>query len=64
MAAVLLTVAVPSFQALVESNGMTNEINQFVPALNYAGSGTVKCGKAITLCKSEDANDCGTIGYE
>jgi type IV fimbrial biogenesis protein FimT len=64
VAAVLLAVAVPSFQALVESNGLTNHINLFVTALNLAPRGAMKRGKTITLCKSDDANDCGATGYE
>ncbi|MGH8501581.1 MAG: GspH/FimT family pseudopilin [Gammaproteobacteria bacterium] len=66
VAAILVTVAVPSFQTMIESNGLTSQVNQFITALNGARSEAVKRGKQITLCKSADGNGCGgsTIGYE
>ncbi len=66
VAAILLSIAVPSFQTIVENNSLTSQINQFSAALNVARSEAVKRGRRIVLCRSSNANNtCATAGgYE
>ncbi|MBA2408604.1 MAG: GspH/FimT family pseudopilin [Gammaproteobacteria bacterium] len=51
VAAILLTIAIPSFQTLIQSNRMAANANEFIAALNLARSEAIKRGVAVTLCK-------------
>lgn len=65
VASILLTLAVPSFQSMVENNSLTTQINLLVGALNGARSEAVKRGQRVTICKSNDATNCADSGgYE
>jgi len=66
VAAILLSVAVPSFITMVENNSLASQINQFSAALNLARSEAVKRGRRIVLCRSSIVNNtCATAGgYE
>jgi len=64
VAAILVTVAVPSFQTMIESNALTSQINLFIGSLNAARSEAVKRGKQVTLCKSVNGSSCAGAGYE
>ena len=50
VAAIAITVAVPSFQALIQNNRAVSQANQFVAALNLARSEAVKRGRAVQVC--------------
>lgn len=56
IAAILATVAVPSFQTMVNNNRLTSQANQFITALNYARSEAVKRGTSITLDSTTNGN--------
>ncbi|BCX88542.1 type IV fimbrial biogenesis protein FimT [Methylomarinovum tepidoasis] len=62
MAAIVLTVGVPSFQALVKNNRLTTAANELVGALNLARSEAIKRGVRVTVCKSADGASCATSG--
>lgn len=62
--ALLLTIGVPSFSNTIEQNKLSTEINSLISSLQYARSESVKTGKRITLCRSDDGIDCGATGYE
>lgn len=65
VASILLTLAVPSFQSMVENNSLTTQINLLVGALNGARSEAVKRGQRVSICKSNDATNCASSGgYE
>jgi type IV fimbrial biogenesis protein FimT len=65
VAAILLTMAVPSFQVMVEDNSLTSQINLFIGALSGARSEAVKRGQRVGLCKSANGSTCVTTGgYE
>jgi type IV fimbrial biogenesis protein FimT len=64
LAAILLTVALPSYQTVIENNSLSANLNRLVSSLNFARSEGVKRGKRVSLCKSDDGNDCGGAGYE
>lgn len=62
VAAVLLTVGVPSFQEFVKSNTLSARVNGFVSDLNFARSEAIKRGGRVTMCKSSDLAACTTSG--
>ncbi len=61
---ILLTMGVPSFINTIEQNKLATEINSLISTLQYARSESVKTGKRITVCRSDDGVDCGATGYE
>jgi type IV fimbrial biogenesis protein FimT len=66
VAAVLLTLGVPSFSNTIEQNRLSTQINNLISTLQYARSESVKTGKRITVCKSNTGTGCVTTaaGYE
>ena len=66
VAAVVLTLGVPSFQALIRSNRLTTLTNELVGALHLTRSEAIKRNHRVTLCKSANGAQCasGDQGYE
>lgn len=62
VAAVLLTVAVPSFDALLNSSRQTTLTNTFLTSLHLARSEAVKRNARVALCKSADGVSCTAGG--
>lgn len=60
--AILLALAVPSFQGVVASSRLTSATNDLVAALAQARSEAVKSGNRITLCKSANGTSCASSG--
>ncbi len=60
--AILLGVAVPSFQGSVASNQLSSRTNDVVSALNLARSEAIRRGSRITLCKSANGTSCASSG--
>jgi type IV fimbrial biogenesis protein FimT len=60
--AVLLRLAVPSFQSTMLSNKLASYSNDFVGAVQFARSEAVKRNAQITLCRSADGSTCATSG--
>lgn len=60
VAAVLMAVAVPNFQALIRNSRMSGAANDFVSDFNLARSEAVKRRVPVTLCKSQDLATCDT----
>lgn len=60
--AIILTVAVPSFRALIQNNRLTTEINEFLTAISITRSEAVKRGDRVTMCISSDGATCITTG--
>ncbi|MBW8328801.1 MAG: GspH/FimT family pseudopilin [Thiobacillus sp.] len=58
VAAILITIAVPSFQVFVMNNRMASQANDFVSALGLARSEAVKRAANITVCASSDGATC------
>lgn len=52
IAAILLTVAVPAFQDLVQNNRLVSHTNEFVTALNLARSEAIKRSVSVTIKKT------------
>ncbi|WP_290618940.1 MULTISPECIES: GspH/FimT family pseudopilin [unclassified Arsukibacterium] len=65
--AIVLTVAVPSFASLVNSNRLNAQANQLLAAIEYAKTEAVKNNTVITFCHSDDGSTCsaaGTAGWQ
>ncbi len=58
IAAILLTVGVPSFNEVIKNSRMATSTNKFVTAANLARSEAIKRGVRVTVCKSNDSATC------
>lgn len=74
IAAILLTLAAPSFTRLVQSTKISGNVNTFMSDLRFARSEAVRRGGAVTMCRSSNPETtsasgptCGTgslVGWE
>jgi len=65
VAAVLLTLAVPSFGTLIRDNRLAASANAFATAVALARSEALKRAAVVTVCKSADGQSCtGAGGWE
>ena len=62
LAAILLTVGVPSFSNFIKNGHLTTANNDLVTAFNIARSEAIKRGVRVTVCKSNDEASCTTSG--
>lgn len=58
VAAILLGIAVPSYQTFVMNNRMATQANDMITALNMARSEAVKRAANVTVCASSDGATC------
>lgn len=58
IAAILMTIAVPSFQDLMRKNRTTVQVNEFLTTLNLARSEAVTRGAQVSVCASDDQENC------
>jgi type IV fimbrial biogenesis protein FimT len=58
IAAILLTVGVPSFQSMIRNNRAATHMNEMISALNLARSEAAKLGRRVSLCPSTDQASC------
>ncbi|HUW28326.1 MAG TPA: GspH/FimT family pseudopilin [Sulfuriferula sp.] len=58
VAAILLAVAVPSFQTFFNRNRVAAVTNDYITAINYARSEAVKGGAVTTICMSSSGSAC------
>jgi type IV fimbrial biogenesis protein FimT len=54
--AILLTVAIPSFRSVIQSNEVTASTNQLVTALNFTRAEAVKRGEIVSLCMADTSS--------
>lgn len=59
VAAIVLTLAVPSLSDVVTRNRVTAEINALIATLNEGRSEAIKRGRPVSLCKSGNGTSCG-----
>lgn len=52
--AIVLSVGVPSFRAVIMDNRMATQANQFVTSVNLARSAAVRFQRSATICASTD----------
>jgi len=62
VAAVILTLGVPSFQGLMERNQLTSNINRFISSLALARSESIKRNQRVVVCPSNDGIECANAG--
>lgn len=60
VAAILLTVGVPSFQEFIKSNSLNAAVNGLVADLNLTRSEAIKRSGRVTICRSTDLLSCDT----
>ena len=60
IASILLTLAVPSFQYVTNSNRIASELNGLVGDLQFARAEAIKEGRTVTVCVSADGQNCLT----
>ena len=60
--AVLLTIAVPSFQDAILSSKLSSYANQFVASANLARGEAIKRNTRVGMCVSSDGSNCATSG--
>lgn len=63
IAAILLSLAVPSFQTMIKNNRVTTVIGGLVTALNYARNTALSQSVAVSVCPigSSKSTTCGTV---
>jgi type IV fimbrial biogenesis protein FimT len=58
IAAILLTIAVPSFRYVTNSNRIAGEVNGLLGDLQFARAEAIKEGRSVTVCVSTDGATC------
>lgn len=58
VAAILLTLAVPSFRSTIQNNRVTGQANEFLTSLTLARSEAIKRGRNASVCISSDGTSC------
>ena len=64
VAAVMLSIGVPSFQSLLERNQLTSGINQFISSMSLARSEAIKRNQRVAICPSRNGTTCTGVQYE
>jgi type IV fimbrial biogenesis protein FimT len=67
VAAILLTLGLPSFSDMIRDNRLAGHSNRFLSALNIARSEAIKRGQQVTVCKANTEVPepyCGGPGWE
>ncbi|TWO69083.1 prepilin-type N-terminal cleavage/methylation domain-containing protein [Caenimonas sedimenti] len=54
IAAILLSLAAPSFRRMILANSMSTGVNTFTSDMRYARSEAVRLGGRVILCRSDD----------
>lgn len=54
VAAILITLATPSFRLLIQNNRISGAANDFVTALNLARGEAIKRGATVFICRTDD----------
>ncbi len=62
IAAIVMTIGVPAFQDMIRNNRAIAQTNDFISALNFARSESIKRGQRVVLCKSSGGAACTTDG--
>lgn len=64
IAALVLTLGVPSFQEMLRNNQLTAQANDLVGSLNLARAEAIKRRTAISVCSSNDQESCTDSAWE
>ncbi len=63
ISAILLGIAVPSYQGTMARYRVSTEVNSLVGDLQYARSEAVKQGMTVTMCSSSDGQTCNGASW-
>lgn len=58
VAAIILSVATPSFRDAIQNNRMTTQINELHASLSHARSEAIKRNENVAVCKSSNGTNC------
>src|SRR6202789_2415331 len=58
----LMTIAIPSFQYVTNSNRVAGEVNGLLGDLQFARAEAIKEGQPVTVCMSKGGQTCDTTG--
>ena len=58
IAAILTSVAVPSFRSMIQNNRLATQANELTGTMNFARSEAIKRGSRVTVCVSADQTTC------
>lgn len=58
IASILVSIAIPSFTKMIESNRISSASNNFLSALMFARSEALKRGVSVSICTSDDGASC------
>ena len=64
LAALIVTLGVPTYQGLVERSQLTSNINNLISSLALARSEAIKRKQRVVLCASNNGSTCTFTGYE
>ena len=65
VAAILVTMAVPSFTTMIKDNRQSTQLNDLITTLIFARSEAINRNARITVCKSADGASCaGSNGWD
>ncbi len=59
LAALLLTIGVPSFRSVIANQRASSSINEALASFRLARSEAIKTAHSVTVCKSADGSTCG-----
>jgi len=59
IAAILASIAIPSFRSTINSNRLTTQANELVASLQLARSEAIKRNASVSVCGSADGANCG-----
>ncbi len=60
LAAIIVTIGIPSFRTIILNNSRTAQVNEFVGVLNLARSEAAKRGIRVTICRRLNDTTCAT----
>ena len=60
--AILMVVAIPSFQAMIASSSLSTASNDLLTTFAQARSNAIRRGARVTVCKSANGAQCTTTG--
>ena len=61
IASILLTIAIPSFRYVTNSNRIAGEVNGLLGDLQFARAEAIKEGRTVTVCTSVDGASCANV---
>ena len=62
VAAIILTVAIPSFKEIIDNNRLVTQVNAFTTSLAMTRSEAIQRAQQVTMCKSANGTSCTTSG--